>query len=361
MKNFLTLLTFCLLCLGDALAQTRTLRMEPWAYTEQTTCLQKKEYLTSGALISVTPEVGREMVISVNNPQFNGAGMHYHEAVGGTPRPPGQLLDPTHQLTVLDTARNAGCVYFHYTPMANDKRAFSDQFVLTTSAYSNAPPLMEVTPDIWIYEARGVDYIQGQEYPLTRLNQTQYMRPFSDMEDTRHTDQYGITNYSRYGTVESVHKIKLLAYHYATMLENPDHFKLAIIRGSGQQDGDMDNEMTATGIYPMNSQNSSKYFNWGIGPISEFNGAASGDEGHRHGTGWDIVNPRLSILVPGYESFQDILWTQFKIAVLESGCRFGLLDPQSGVVVTNVFDTIDWWKTKNVVHINCGPNERQGG
>ena len=324
-----------LLFLGVAQAQNRQgIRFDPWDRIHQSFCITEKTYNSAGQLISTAPMLGR--AVDIYFEYTRGSGTHTHE-VGGTNRPNHIWETPIQANTAIDARfPGEGCVNFYMHPPKN--QAFSGKITTHLGPSSNALPLTPVASDIVDNDLRGVDHgANGAEKPLTRLQASQFFMEQTLPTDLRHCDEFGVCNYSRYGTQESVRQMKAIAYIYTTSLQNTSHFLLNVMRGALLWDGDADNEHVA-------GSDSAKYFAWGIG---------RGDEGHRHGTGWDIENPRRVYPPSGYDLEKDVVWNVFKTSVLEAGCHFGLFGPDSGIIMTNLIDSPNFWKTRDVVHINC--------
>lgn len=132
--------------------------------------------------------------------------------------------------------------------------------------------------------------------------------------------------------------MKVMLYNFSLNNTNSTHLIPRIIRGALPNGGYADNEMAAGGDGPL-------FPSWTV---------RTPQETHQYGIEWDIENPSVTLVRMGRPTAEAAdVWLVFKASVVSSGCRFGTLDPDTGLPMTDVKDQSNRWIAKFVVHLNC--------
>jgi hypothetical protein len=313
----------------------------PWENMGHQYCAVRRVYQKVGPFVfpfyTDVPIPNKE--ISVTTLMRSGTDWHTHQVFDSVQRPVGTYKTPIVGNTVLgnmnangvwvpNPAGTEACVSFVYK-----NAGFSG--IIDTVMTPTDPALVTTK---WFNRLKVSDHdVTGNAYPLEPIRPNSYTGPLTTPIDNRHWDQNGQPGYSRYGGNSSVHMMKVMMYAFGS---HAGTYGLIprILRGSLPNGGYADNQVGAGGSGPL-------FPSWDV---------RIPQETHQYGMEWDIENPAVTLLSLGHTPAESAdIWLVFKAAVTSTGCRFGKLNPDTGLPMTDGKDTSNQWVARAVVHLNC--------
>jgi len=328
------ILTLTLLSLLSALAQDPVEGADrlPWALMGHQYCAVRRVFQHTPPFTypyyTDIPLPGKE--ISVTTLMRSGTDWHTHQIFDSVQRPTGTYKTPIVANTVLTSDGKEACANFVYK-----NASFSG---IIDTVMTPTDPALETTR--WFNRLKVSDHdLFGNSYPLVPMRPNANTGPLTSPVDNRHWDQNGQPGYSRYGTEIGVHMMKVAMGNFAQSNLNSNHVIPRILRGALPNGGLADNEVGAGGTSPL-------FASWVVR-----NDPA---ETHQYGMEWDVENPAVTVGGMGRPAAEILnAWLAFKASVLVAGCRFGKLNPDTGLPMTDTKDGSNQWTTRPVVHLNC--------
>jgi hypothetical protein len=302
----------------------------PWDNMGHTYCAVRRVFQKTGPFVypyyNDIPLPGKE--VSVTTIMRAGTDWHTHQIFDSVQRPVGTYKTPIVGNTALNAAGTEACISFVY------KNAGFSGVIDTVMT----PTDTALVTTKWFNRLKVSDYdLTGNPYPLERMVPNSATGPLSTPVDNRHWDQNGQPGYSRYGRNSGVHMMKVMMYAFST--NSKYNLIPRILRGSLPNGGLADNEVGAGGTGPL-------FQSWVVRNVPA--------ETHQYGIEWDIENPAVTLVGLGHSSADAAdAWLVFKASVIASGCRFGTLNPDTGIPMTDTKDQNNQWVARGVVHLNC--------
>jgi hypothetical protein len=312
----------------------------PWDNMGHQYCAVRRVYQKTSPFVypyyNDVPLPGKE--VSVTTIMRAGTDWHTHQIFDSVQRPVGTYRTPIVGNTVLGNMNASGA----WVPSPSGTEACVS-FVYQNAGYSGVIDTVMTPTDTalvttkWFNRLRVSDYdMTGNSYPFTRMNPNSSTGPLISPVDNRHWDQNGQPGYSRYGKASGVHMMKVMLFAFST--NSKYNLIPRIRRGALPNGGWGDGEVDGGGIQLFPS--------WTVRSVPA--------ETHQYGIEWDIENPAVTLIGLGHSTADAAdAWLTFKAAVLSVGCRFGTLNPDTGLPMTDPKDQSAQWTARTVVHLNC--------
>ena len=155
--------------------------------------------------------------------------------------------------------------------------------------------------------------------------------------DIKHRTETGQTGISTYGTKACVQNLQTATRRYYLLPENPQHYKMALWRGSIRKGGLVDNEIDINGTYLWTNPGQEWFMRNG--------------EIHYGGRTFDFVNPEFYEPIEIRKAAQFSAWRRSLRSV---GMRFGVRDSWGGQIGDGGETAASmYWNNQNLIHMVC--------
>jgi len=280
----------------------------PWESVPLSVCLKRTYIIPGGAPYVVTPAGVPIYVQTIIQPS---SGLHSHPNETSFTRP---TMSPSFATTVSGSDGCSPQLYFKGPVYSGWTTFVSSGSGFPTRGINNYLGFYD-------WDVRG-------NPQLMRQPTSTYFKPYSLHVDTRHTDQYGVSGYSRYLTREMAQRANYLGFFYMEVSSflNPNLVQFDLVRASLQDGGRYDCEMPAfSGTCLANP--------WTVRVAEQ----------HLMGLEFDVVNPLID--------HSTNLFTWLNVNARIEGCEFGPLDQYGHPVQADGLG--GYWANQQVIHIVC--------